>query len=183
MGLEGVELVMAMEEEFEIVIEDEEAQSIITPKDAIELISNKVNTTNDKTCLSQKYFHKLRKYLEKELKLNRVLIKLDLDITDCVPPNKQKEAWKNIGNEFEVEKMPHLKRPSWLVNLIWSLSFLAGISYAFFYSFAIGLLSFVTISSIGFIITMGLRNQIHATPIHPKRVSKMVKKVQMMLGG
>ncbi|MFI4954447.1 MAG: acyl carrier protein [Gammaproteobacteria bacterium] len=43
-SLDAVELVMALEEEFEIEIPDEEAEKIITVKDAIDHINDHLNT-------------------------------------------------------------------------------------------------------------------------------------------
>lgn len=42
MGMEGVELVMAAEEEFGITITDDEAAKILTPRDFIDAVAEKV---------------------------------------------------------------------------------------------------------------------------------------------
>ena len=43
MGLDTVELIMAFEEQFDIVIPDNEAENLITPRQTSELIESKLN--------------------------------------------------------------------------------------------------------------------------------------------
>jgi acyl carrier protein len=42
MGLEGVEIVMAVEERFDIVIADAEAELLVTPRDIIDCVMRKL---------------------------------------------------------------------------------------------------------------------------------------------
>jgi acyl carrier protein len=61
MGLDGIELVMAFEEEFGISISDEAAAHMLTPADAITWISKRVNALPDRSpCFSMVEFHRVR---------------------------------------------------------------------------------------------------------------------------
>ena len=57
MGLDGVEIVMKVEEAFGITIDDAEAGKITTPGQLIELVLSKVGRTVDEACLTQRAFH------------------------------------------------------------------------------------------------------------------------------
>lgn len=55
MGLDGVEQIIAIEEEFGISIPDTDAEKLETPRKLIDYIAEKIGTCHDgSTCLSQK---------------------------------------------------------------------------------------------------------------------------------
>jgi hypothetical protein len=53
MGMDGVEIVMAVEDAFDITIADKEAEKIVTPRDLIELVMAKVRKSDMAVCLTQ----------------------------------------------------------------------------------------------------------------------------------
>jgi hypothetical protein len=55
MGLDSVELVMAIEEKLGITISDEEACSILTVGEMHRCIMNKVNMSDRSSCLTQSF--------------------------------------------------------------------------------------------------------------------------------
>jgi hypothetical protein len=61
MGLDSVKLVTAVEETFDIEIADEEATSVRTVGDMLELVVSKLQTAEKSTCQSQRAFHILRR--------------------------------------------------------------------------------------------------------------------------
>lgn len=75
MGLDTVELVMAFEERFAISIPDEDAEKIVTVRDAIDYIYARVNHTDANVCMTQRSFHRLRRALQTELGIARSTIK------------------------------------------------------------------------------------------------------------
>ena len=56
MGLDGVELIMAVEEKFGISISDEEAQRVLTVGDMKRLVRAKLDITDSASCLTQRHF-------------------------------------------------------------------------------------------------------------------------------
>jgi acyl carrier protein len=60
MGLDGVEIIMAVEDAFGVEIKDTDALSMVTPRDVIEFVVSRVPITEDEACLSQRAFHVLR---------------------------------------------------------------------------------------------------------------------------
>jgi hypothetical protein len=71
MGLEGVELVMALQERFGVAISDAEAEASVTPAAVVELIFGKLRNTDERVCVSQRAFYLLRKGLAPRLAAER----------------------------------------------------------------------------------------------------------------
>lgn len=61
MGLDFVELVMAIEENFGIMIPDEEAGRVETVGDLYKLVISKMQQTSDKRCLTSAAFYRIRR--------------------------------------------------------------------------------------------------------------------------
>jgi acyl carrier protein len=60
MGLDGVEIVMAVEDAFGVEITDLDAARLRTPRDVVDFIASRVPITEDAACLSQRAFHLVR---------------------------------------------------------------------------------------------------------------------------
>ncbi len=108
MGLDGVELIMAMEEEFDIEFIDDELASIFTVGEFFELIKRRLHGTTPGGCLSHHMFNKIRRALVNNYKLKRSQIKLNKRILDIVPEKDLKEGWPYL-QLFEDLKIPELE--------------------------------------------------------------------------
>ena len=71
MGLDGVELIMAYEETFNVQFTDEDAVRMLTPGDVIEFIASRVPLIEDASCLEQRGFHDLPARAPNGLTLSR----------------------------------------------------------------------------------------------------------------
>jgi hypothetical protein len=74
MGLEAVELIMAIEETFGISITDAEGAAILTPADLIRTIESKVRCADPAACPTQKAFHRLRRAMCETLHVARASV-------------------------------------------------------------------------------------------------------------
>ena len=89
MGLDGVELVMAVEEEFGIIISDAEVETMITPRDMITRVSESVGAIDKRSsvpvppmhCRSQRAFYRIRRAIQKTADVERRLIRPDTDLS------------------------------------------------------------------------------------------------------
>ena len=61
MGLDAVELLMAVEEKFGVSITDEEATKAVTVGDLKQLVKTKLDVADADGCLTQRAFHLIRK--------------------------------------------------------------------------------------------------------------------------
>ena len=160
MGLESVELVLSMEEAFDVSISDEEAYKIITPKDAIALISTKVQIGNDSSCLNQVAFHRIRKILVDDFNIPRKEIKISSDLSKLILPKLQSEFWMKIKDMVGDKKLVHLALPFWITAFGWGLFIGTTVLIGWYLEWFIGILAGIVISIIFSILTKSLRSRI-----------------------
>ncbi len=108
MGLDGVELVMAIEAEFAVEIPDEEAEHMITVGSVFEWLKKQVATGDPVECLTQKIFYKLRTALMDNYRLARKDITPDTKLSAIVPIKEMDESWPFLQLFIELE-LPELK--------------------------------------------------------------------------
>ena len=118
MGLDGVEMVMAVEEAFGIVITDAEAQQTRTLGQIVELVMKKVTMVEGSKCLSQRAFHLLRRQAANTLNVPKRDFRLDTPLEKIVPRENRRRLWQRFGHSAGATHWPELSRPGPLVTLI-----------------------------------------------------------------
>jgi acyl carrier protein len=118
MGLDGVELVMALEEAFGVELSDDEVYKSETPRIMSDVIFAKLRATDKKICQTQRAFYILRRALMKLLDLKREEVTLDLRFRDFVSKGNHKEFWQQLQSATKARKFPDLARPIWLTLLL-----------------------------------------------------------------
>jgi hypothetical protein len=116
MGLDVVELVMAIEERFEIDIPDDEASNARTVGDLYQLVLTKVANvpeTTPATCLTSAAFYRTRRGLLSTLPLNRREIRPSTPLAPLLPLSQRRRLWKGVQRKIEL-RLPNLERPWWL---------------------------------------------------------------------
>jgi acyl carrier protein len=126
MGLDSVELVLAVEEEFGITISDAEASRCRTPGDLIAIVTDRMLPAGRPTCRSQAAFHRLRRSLGSVLGVPRNAVKLDAPIDRWLPAHARRQTWDRLRKEIGSRRWPELERPAWLQATLWSLALAAG---------------------------------------------------------
>jgi acyl carrier protein len=155
MGLDGVEIVMAVEDAFDIQIEDSEAARILTPRSLIDYVMNKVNTANSTICLTQSAFNLLRKSFIRHGDLKRSQLKPAAKLSALLPRRNRLELLWKITNELAIKKPPELVRPRWVNAALLGCSLASGIGaaaavYSENYSLPVLAFVFVAIAVAGF---------------------------------
>ncbi len=108
MGLDGVELLLAIEEEFSVEIPDHDAEQINTVGQIFEWLKKRVATGDPVECLTQRIFYKLRKALMKNYRLARNDITPDTKLSDIIPLKEMEESWPFLQLFIELE-LPAIK--------------------------------------------------------------------------
>ncbi|HEX3800398.1 MAG TPA: hypothetical protein VH413_17020 [Verrucomicrobiae bacterium] len=118
MGLDGVEIVMKVEETFDIAIADSEAEKIVTPSELIDLIFSKAGRIQDASCLTQRAFHRLRASLIRHGGVQRSQIRLETSLATLFPRARRVTNFQAVATDLGLSKEMEFVRPSWLVSLL-----------------------------------------------------------------
>jgi acyl carrier protein len=128
MGLDGVEIVIRVEERFGIAIEDSEAEKIAMPRDLIDCVMRKVGFIDQAQCLTQKSFHRLRKAMMEELGLKRNQIKPEVLLGTLIPQSERQKQICQVLNHLGINHGIALERPGWLRKGLLALIFGTGLA-------------------------------------------------------
>lgn len=116
MGLDGVELLMRVEEEFGIGIEDEEAEHVVTPGKLCALIERKLGfaaAEKRSGCPTSRAFYRVRRELV-SLGIERAQIRPSTKFDSLGPRFERHAEWNTLGERLNL-KMPSLERsPEWV---------------------------------------------------------------------
>ena len=124
MGLDGVELLLDLEEAFGVSITDGEAQSIQTVGQLYELVLSKLPESD--ACASMIAFNRLRRGLQTSgAPRNRVVRSASLP--ELLPRPCRRVAWGRLASVSGL-KLPKLGRPRWVLPAVVTVSFLAAIA-------------------------------------------------------
>lgn len=123
MGLEMVEIALAVEEEFGIDVPDSEMGIVETPGDLIELVCRLLTITDRPRCLTQQAFYRLRKGLVEASGVARADIRPDTRLADLAPGRNCRRWWIRLQKCTGARFWPALDRPRWLRRLIWGIAF------------------------------------------------------------
>jgi acyl carrier protein len=109
MGLDTVELVIAIEDAFEIRIANADAAKLTTPAEVTDYLMSRLRTSSGAPCPSQAGFYRLRSVLMKEFGIPRQQILPDSSWCELFKsdiPN----AWRKLGEVLAVDNFPRLER-------------------------------------------------------------------------
>jgi acyl carrier protein len=127
MGLDGVELVMEMEETFGIVIEGRDAVQIETVGQAYRYILGRVELRADAPCPSATLFYRLRRNLLARSGVDRSAIRPSSRIDDFLPFADRRAAWVGLGDGLGVS-LPRLVFASWQRWLVLDVGLACGMA-------------------------------------------------------
>jgi len=108
MGLDSVELVMAIEEKFGITIPDEEACSIYTVGEMHQSVMNKVKMSNTSSCMTQRAFHLLRRNVLSQFGISRSSFTPNTELEAVIPKAERREQWLKLQHSVGAVRWPAL---------------------------------------------------------------------------
>ena len=121
MGLDDLELIMALEEEFSVALSDEEARGALTTVGAtVDTIYARLRQSEDGPCPSQQAFYQIRKILMEQLGVARHEIRPDTTLDSIFPKPGRPENWNTTFTAHDgIEHLLKRSRPlNSLINLI-----------------------------------------------------------------
>ncbi len=116
MGLDGVELIMSIEEAFGISITDEEAGNIRTPRQLINVVVRKLETTDRQVCATQRAFYTVRKALHAEFGVSRRAVTPRSSLEGLFPTETRYDNWQELLRRLGLRN-PKLGWPGWTSSL------------------------------------------------------------------
>ena len=127
MGLDAVELVLATEEEFQIVISDEEAEKCTTPNLLTDLVYSKLRKPEDNVCPSMRGFYGIRKAIINHLGISREKIKIETPLDELIDKSERTKKWQGLLSLISHGQKIHapLKRPRWVKILMFAFVIIA----------------------------------------------------------
>lgn len=120
MGLDYVELIMALEERFGIAIPDEDAEHLSTPGKVADYVFSKVQQATQPTCLTQRSFHLLRRGWLTTLNTPRSQFRLDSELEGLIPLKDRRQTWESLGQHVGALTWPELEFPRPLLVAVWA---------------------------------------------------------------
>jgi len=162
MGLEGVELLLTLEEEFQIAITDEEAQKSLTPNLLTDVVWAKLKKSNQDACPSQKGFYVVRRNLVDLLRIPRTNIKPETPLHKLIEQRHRSRLWPTILSRLSNGQKVYapLERPIWIKRIIYLFSPILLVPTLFFIyqvPFALSLISTLIICMIMMLFTKPLK--------------------------
>ncbi len=108
MGLDSIDLVVAIEKAFDIKIPDSEAEKILTVGDMYNAVHKHINEANNHKCLTQKIFYHLRANMVSMGIAGPAAIKPQTGLETLIPLNSRYNDWQQLQSASGY-KMPVLK--------------------------------------------------------------------------
>lgn len=120
MGLDGIELIMAVEEEFKIAIADVEAASCTTVGKLVELVFSRLKQNEGVPCPSQHGFYVVRRKVREFLDLGRFRVRPETRLDELIGRTDRRQVWCGLMDSLAGQKTtwPSLVRPRWLTGLV-----------------------------------------------------------------
>lgn len=113
MGLDIVELFIAVEDTFQIHIADEEASRVYTVGDLHNLVIAKLQGQDSNRCLTSAAFYRTRRGIMDTLGIDRRQIRPSTPLEVILPRNHRREKWRRIQEAMKL-KLPDLQHPGWI---------------------------------------------------------------------
>lgn len=127
MGLDGVELVIATEDQFGVRLSEAEAERCRTPGDLVDLVLAKLAIVERAPCVHQRAFHLLRRAVIQVAGVPRHAVRLDTSLTSLLPHRTPPDFWSALRGAVGARSWPALVRPRWLVRLGFAASLGTGV--------------------------------------------------------
>src|SRR5438132_10301964 len=106
MGLDSVEIIMRWEDSFGIVLSNDEAFVLRTPRMAIDLIATKLSASNGSrgACLTLRAFHRLRHSITSAANIRRDTVRLNARLRELVTSDRRR-TWDAVRSTSGISSL------------------------------------------------------------------------------
>ncbi len=127
MGLDIVELIMAVEDTFEISVEDSSAERIVTVGDLHAFVLSRHSVSVNGTCLTSHTFYRLRSALVESSEACRTEISPRSQLDLLVEGHQRRATWRKLEDHLGWD-LPSLERPK-VIRSFFQAAALAAIGF------------------------------------------------------
>ncbi|HZX31307.1 MAG TPA: hypothetical protein VFF03_08160 [Rhodocyclaceae bacterium] len=115
MGLDGVELLLAVEEEFDIAIDDADAAALLTPRMLADYVVACLGNGDQKKsrCLTQAGFYRIRSVLVRQFGASRNAVRPDSPI-EVFLDGSPRTQWRKLQKAIDATQLPGLECRKWV---------------------------------------------------------------------
>ena len=113
MGLDAVELIMAVEEAFDIQIPDREAEKLSTVGQMYAFVVNKLAFNERPRCQSSAVFYQARRALVDLHGAPRRSVSPSTRMDSLLPSTSRRSDWQSLSRTMEAQ-LPQLEAPRWM---------------------------------------------------------------------
>ncbi|MBT3424699.1 MAG: hypothetical protein HOD63_13845 [Bacteroidetes bacterium] len=103
MGLDSIQILVDIEECFDITIEDNEAERIRTVGELSDHVWSLVETKSEKVCFNQLIYFRLRKFVTSNSTISPMKFSPTLKISKIWDKKRRQEVWEDISKELELK--------------------------------------------------------------------------------
>lgn len=115
MGLDFVELVMELEEQFQLRIPDGDVESMRTVGDVIDYVWSRLSTVSGEPCPTRNTFVAFQRTLADVAGLQARDIRPSSSLDKLLGQPKLKRRWRSLTRDFP--QLPDLEPPAWMLRL------------------------------------------------------------------
>lgn len=114
-GLDGLELLLAVEEEFDIAIDDEDAADLVSPRLLADYVSARLGNVGQKKkrCLTQAGFYRIRSVLVRQFGASRNAVRPDSPI-EAFLGGSPRTHWRKLQGAIDATQLPGLECSKWI---------------------------------------------------------------------
>jgi hypothetical protein len=149
MAEDGVDLILAIEDAFEIHISSEEVGNIGTVGELHNLVISKLAGQDSKRCLTSAAFYRTRRGIVHALGIDRRKIRPVTTLEEIFPRSTRRQKWRRIQAAMELQ-LPDLQHPTWISLGLLALGLAVAVVPGIYGHVGVGLIALLAF--VGFII-------------------------------
>ena len=161
MGLDIVELVMEVEDSFDVKISNDQAQEVETVGDLFEIVKSQIALAPAGKCLSASTFYDIREGLDAIGISDRFGPSTRLD--EIIPSQNRRSLWSSLSGRMQLE-LPKLVRPEAVVTLSTAFTLIVSLTLAWLASYNDTGFAFIT-TGIACLISFGILTSWATSPL------------------
>ena len=108
MGLDFVEIIIAVEEAFQIAIPDADAERMRTPRNMVEYVMSRIGSEKDSRCLEQRAFYRLRRAIMQVFERPRKAIRPNTRWQEIITHRQTRHNWELLHQATGTPQWPKL---------------------------------------------------------------------------